>query len=257
MKIHISSLFSAIIFLSFSSGVYGGTIVPYLNDADAVFSTNNSVANSPYSGLTLANGVTLAANITPDALDLGNSTQPVQVLEIGGTTSGAGLWILNGNITFITKSGAANGFPSSTDDTDGTTDGNIAYSFGGLTAGLSYDIWASLNTANSTLTVSLNNNLTQLTLTGVTSAWNWMGNNAGIDFGAGMDVAGRLGGLSNNNTAGIFYAGTSTAENAVGLDGIATEAQVFNEVVAVPEPSVTILGGLGMLMTMIFRRKRD
>jgi len=58
-------------------------------------------------------------------------------MEIGGSTSGSGLYVMNGNVTFITKSAAANGFPSGFSDLDGA-DGNIAYSLGSLIAGTQY-----------------------------------------------------------------------------------------------------------------------
>lgn len=228
-----------------------GTIVPSLNDADAVFATNNSVANAPTPAMTLANGVTLAAQITPFAQDLASSsTGAVQVIEVGGTSRGAGLWIIDNSITFLTKNGVPNSYSPSLSDVDGS-DNTLAYSFGTLTAGVSYDIWASFDSANSLLTLSLNNNITQVSLTGVNATWNWMGN-GGIDFGGLEDVPGRLGGLCDNSASGVFF-----RSNSVPLIGTASEGQIFNEIAPVPEPTILALSAIGLLMlTFSFRLRR-
>lgn len=236
--------------------VYGGTIVPDLNDGDAVFSSTTPTTTGIDSyAPTLANGVTLAASVTPTALDISNSAAgAVAVIETGGTTSGTGLWILDGNLWFLASSGNATAVPSSSLDLDGS-DKAIGVQLGAVTGGIQLDVFASFDGANGSLLVSQNSSVSTFSLSNVTGAWNWTGNDS-VGFGiadptlSGANLGWR-GGLAD------LAAGTSifSCNSAQSLDGSVTLGQVFNAVSTVPEPGTSALIGFGLAALIGVRRR--
>ncbi|MBB5353956.1 hypothetical protein HNR46_004226 [Haloferula luteola] len=233
-----------------------GTIVPDLSDGTALYSQTS--ANTGTIGATdLASGLTLAAQFTPSTTDLSNSTTgAVGIIEIGGTTSGSGLWLIDGSVWFLSSSGDANAFPSGPADLAGG-DAAFGIQLGMVAANVETTIFVSLDTTNATILVGQDGAYSEFSLTGVTGTWNWRGNST-VSFGtvdetvpnAAAGLKGYRGGLTDNATAGDFF-----TNNAVALDGTVTLGQVFNAVSTVPEPTTGLLA-LGGLAGMAFFRRR-
>jgi hypothetical protein len=243
-----------------SGSALGGTIVPDLNDGDAVFSSTipTTTGTNSYNP-TNANGVTLAARFTPSALDITNSASgAVAIIETGGTTSGTGLWILDGSVWFSSSSGDQNAFPSSSSDLDGS-DSAVGVQLGSVTAGSEMTVFVSFDTAGGSLLASQDSSISVFTLAGVADGWNWTGNDT-VGFGiADPEVAaggnlgwrGGLGDLDGLEPPSLFNGNT-----AMDLDGSVSLGQVFNDVSAVPEPStVSLLAGL--FGFAVLRRRRN
>lgn len=235
---------------------FGGTIVPDLSDASAIYSSTSPAvtAANGYPAPTLANGLTLAARFTPDATDIANSANgAVAVIETGGTTSGTGLWIINGSLWFSGSSGSATAIPTSNLDLDGS-DKAIGVQLGSLTAGVQVDIFASLDSAHNKLLISQNSSVLSYTLVNVGSAWNWNGNSS-VGFGIADPTVvngnfGFRGGLADLTAGSSLFSGNS----AMSLDGSVALGQIFNNVSAVPEPGMPGMIGMGLLMFMGWRR---
>ncbi|MES2437536.1 MAG: hypothetical protein V4584_00625 [Verrucomicrobiota bacterium] len=240
-----------------------GVIVPDLLDSSAIFSST-SASGTTVSAPTRANGVTLAASITPTVADLTKTNGAVAVLEIGGTANGSGLWILNGDLWFIGHSSTNTAFPSSGSDFNGS-DSAIGINLGALAADTQTNAFVSLNIAGGTLVTSLNSVVNSHALTGVAAGaagWNWHGNNT-VNFGSLDPFAdGALGG-HNGYRGGLTYDNPSdaitvdplfVANNAAAFSGTLHQGQVFNAVSAVPEPGTALLGLLGA--SSLLRRRR-
>ena len=241
---------------------HAGVIVPDLNDVSALY--NSTTASTATISTTRANGLTLAASLTPTVADVTKTDGAVAVIEIGGTSNGAGLWILNGNLWFISHSSQNVVFPSSGADFIGS-DSAIGLNLGTVAADTQVDAFLSLNLASGRLIASLNSVVSTYTLTGVAAGaagWNWHGNNT-VSFGTPDAFAdaglgghnGYRGGLSYDNPSdAITLDPLFNANNAVAFSGTLIRGQVFNTVSAVPEPGAAVLGLAGMVT--LLRRKR-
>ncbi|MBK1882259.1 PEP-CTERM sorting domain-containing protein [Luteolibacter pohnpeiensis] len=254
MKPYLKNLICLSALLGATSAAHAGTIVPDLDDSLAIYS--QSTANTTTTGtVTLSQGVTLAAQFTANASDLLNSTTgAVSVIEIGGTTSGTGLYIIDGYLWLLGSSTTATTAPSSSSDVD-ASDNSIGVQLGAVTAGVQSTIFASLNTTNGTLLISQDSIVTTFALSGITSSWNWAGNRT-ASFGiADATVVngnnGYRGGLVDAASNPLF-----NSNNAYSLTGDLTLGQVFNTVSSVPEPSVPALLGAAVTGFMLFGRNR-
>lgn len=246
-----------------AGAAHAGVIVPDLNDASAIY--NSTTASTATVSTTRANGLTLAASLTPSAADVTKTNGAVAVIEIGGTQNGSGLWILNGNLWFISHSSQNIVFPSSGADFSGA-DSAIGLNLGTVAADTQVDAFVSLNIATGTLIASLNSVVNSYSLTGVAAGaggWNWHGNNTVSSGSPDPFADGALGG-HNGYRGGLTYDNPSdaitvdplfNANNAVALNGTLHRGQVFNTVSAVPEPGAAALGLLGAV-TLLRRRRR-
>ena len=227
-----------------SSGV-AGTIVPDIDDTDSslVFSaTTPTTTSTDHYAPTLSNGVTLAAQLTPNQADVDSPADAaVAVIETGGTTSGSGIWLIGGNYWFLTSAGSSSALPS---DNDGSDNG-IGVNLGAAVAGQQNQVWASFDGANALLKGSVNGVVTDYPLVNVSGTWNWTGNDSvslgqvdGTVTGANF---GFRGGLVDGLTAPAMF----DTNAAVDLDGTVSLGQVFNSVSTIPEPS-------GLVLAMLF-----
>ena len=229
-----------------------GSIVPDFDDSTAIFSSTMATTTT-ISSPTLANGLTLAATLTPNATDISNSMGgAVGLLEIGGTTNGTGFYIIDGELIFITKYAASTAAPDSLPSLDGSTS-VIAVSLGTLDADEEVSFFASLDTVNGSLLVSIDSEVTTYSLTNVDSTWNWRGNST-VSFGELDNTLvngnyGYRGALSDDSTDGLYF--TNLAYDFTGTLG---EGQIFNAVSAVPEPAALALLGLALTGLFVLRR---
>lgn len=246
--------------------VSAGTIVPYLNDSDALQTfgaTSSEVVNT--SG-TLANGLTLAVDYTPTAGDITASAAPAPVLllEIGTSGAGSGIYLANGGYWFVTKQNgnanyaAVDGSGNPTLDLDGTTGvggvGNsISVLLGAAIAGTDALVWASFDNANGKIYGSVNGAEISYDVAGTDASWNWEGEGS-LSFLVG--TSGAYGGLAINGNAGVWKKGIKVDATGTAGDNVASiGGQYFNEVIPVPEPSTTAFVLLGLAGLFIRRRK--
>ncbi|QDU56319.1 hypothetical protein [Aeoliella mucimassa] len=240
------------------STLQAGTIVPDLSDSDASLVYSDTVVGSTianYFAPTLADGVTLAAKLTPTQVDIDMPAESaVAVIETGGTTSGSGIWLLGGEYWFLTSNGNAGALPA---DADGG-DSGIGVSLGSAVPGQENLVWASFDGANGGLKGSVNGVVTEYPLANVGGGWNWGGNKS-VSFGepdptlTGANYGWR-GGLVDNLTSPALY----DTNSAVSLDGTVALGQIYNTVsatpVSVPEPSSLLIAGLMAAGLIAYRR---
>ena len=155
----------------------------------------------------IAAGFTYNIDVTPDTADLDGL---VLLMEIGGTTNGVGLYLIDGVPTLALKTGASGTPPSSDsvsdlDFSDGAA--SIFSSYGPITAGNSISIAATWGT-NNLYSLAVQDNTAQystldaLTITGKSdTSYNWEGNGT---FNVGDDLEpnpGSRGGLTDSTTS--------------------------------------------------------
>lgn len=224
-----------------------------LNDAGGGVTTT-TVATS-----TLADGLTMNVTFTPSAVDIGQTSNAVNLVEIGGNANGTGLYLLGGEVYFLSKlQGAAGNVVSSFDDLSYGSGNNmvgVVSNFGSLTAGTEYSVGVVYDPISATPTVAIGvlpagGSLFEesFTFTGRGTKTNWQGNRTVNAFtspgnaGAGTSTAGEE-----------FQEG---AGNMKGLDGTAGAAYLWNaQGTLVPEPSTSGVLGLAAMMMMGFRRR--
>ena len=238
---------------SFTS-LQAGTIVPDLNDSSAIFNATTPTVSTTGT-VTLGQGVTLAARLTPSAADITSSASgAVAMIEIGGTTSGTGLWIISGNLWFLSSSGNNLAGPTSMLDLNGS-DAAIGVQLGAMTAGVESTVWASFDTTGGILRVSQDSVISTFSLTGVTGTWNWGGNRT-VGFGTADPTVtngnlGSRGGLVDGGTDPLV-----NTNNSLSFAGAVANGQVFNGISSVPEPGVPSLLGVALAGMVFCRRSR-
>ncbi len=206
-------------------------------------------------GQTLANGITLAAQVTPTAADLtASTTGTVNIIEIGGTAKGSAILLKDGNFIFVTKNDANSASPV-LEDTDGV-DHMIGITLGAATADLDTQVWASFDGGNGLIRYSLNGVANQLSITGTAAGWNWVGNNT-LSFGMQDTQTGWYGGCADlGDYAGAPYPADNFASAlATPFAGTVTRGQYFNAVSAIPEPATAGLMGMMGFGILFFRRR--
>ena len=141
---------------------------------------------------TTADGFTYNIEFAPDPADLSGL---VLLMEIGGTTNGAGLFLIDGVPTLALKTGAAGTPPASEtlsdlDFSDGAA--SLFSSFGSVTAGNSISVAATWG-LNNAYSLAVQDNTAQFstldteTITGQSATnYNWEGNGT---FNVGDDLA--------------------------------------------------------------------
>lgn len=207
------------------------------------------------------NGLTMNVTFTPNAADIAENTNAINLLEIGGNANGSGLYMLGGQVYFLVKmTGAAGETPTITsvsgpdlsqndaNNSIGVRSGNIAGILNGgvLTADTEYSVAAILDIANNDVTLAIKPNggsIVSQTWAFTRDSSNWAGNNTVVSFNPPSNA-----GAGNNVGGNPFQEGPSIMTP---LAGTAGQALMFNEVATlVPEPSSLALLGLGGLLVM-------
>lgn len=221
-------------------------------------SASGGVATVTVVGSTLVDGLTMNITFTPSAIDIGQATNAVNLIEIGGNANGTGLFLLGGQLHFLSKmQGAAANVVTTFDDLDYGSGNNmvgVISSFGALTAGTEYSVGVIYDPLGASSSVTFGvlptgGSLFQesVTLTGQGTKTNWQGNRTVNAFTSPGNVG-----------AGTSTAGQAFQEGAAmnALDGTAGQAALWNtQGTLVPEPSTSGVLGLAGLLMMARRRR--
>ena len=209
------------------------------------------------------NGLTFNLTFTPAAGDLDSTTEALNLIEVGGDANGSGLYLLGGELHFLSKmNGAAGTAPAPANDLDWTSNGDndiilAKSSFGALVAGTEYSVAAifdpfaasSLQLAVQPTGGSLSRETFALTNLGARTSWS----------GDNSVSALRAGNLTN--FGGATTTGTSPfAESAINNNpfvGTAGQALYWNlNGSVIPEPSSFGLFVLGLCGLMNWRQRK-
>lgn len=230
----------------------------------------NTNTLQPIPTITQGNGLTVNFTLAPSANDL---TGTVLIAEIGGTSNGTGLYLINGVPTLLGKPSAGNATPAPTslNDTD-LSDKTFAVQVGSapLLPGVSYSLAAVYDTTGQKVQMAYTADGSHFTtntytLTNTAGATNWNGN-SGVSIAANSlradgsgPIQGLRGGLSESATSGVFYAGNATDGTGGVKDfaGTISQGAMWNAVgtVVTPEPSTLALAAL--VTPTLLRRRRN
>jgi hypothetical protein len=247
-------------------------LIVNLNPADARFDSltdNDDPAGGFAAGApTAANGLTFNVTFTPAAGDVDSSAQAVNIVEIGGDANGSGLYLLGGELHFLSKmNGLGSDFVVSFDDLDFSSGNNligVKSSFGILSAGTEYTVAVLFDPIDAAPSLEIGvlptgGSLTKdvYSVTGVGVKTNWHGDNSASAF-RGTNV-GNLGGTvisTNANTTNPFHENNINGNPFEGTQGQALYWDLPDaEIVAIPEPAGSTLLLLGASVAFMRRRR--
>lgn len=204
------------------------------------------------------NGLTFNVTFTPAAGDLDSTSAAVSLVEIGGDANGSGLYLLGGELHFISKMNGVAGDLPAFDDLNWASGNNMVglrSSFGALSAGVEYSVavvFDPLTSASLDIGVlPTGGSLTteSFSLLNVGTKTNWSGDDSASAF-RGTDI-GNFGGA--NTTVGNPFA--EAAMNGNPFEGSAGQALYWSQnSMIIPEPSGLAFAALGLLL--IFGRRR-
>jgi hypothetical protein len=221
-----------------------------LPSGSSVLTTNAPSNNSA--------GLTMNVTFTPNATDIGQTTNAVNLVEIGGNANGTGLYLLGGELYFLGKmvsgAGSVIGSFNDLDFSSGNNMVGLRSSFGQLTAGVEYSVGVIYDPLGTSSTVTIGilpegGSLFQesYTFSNVGGRTNWSGNDTITAFAGPANAGG-------GNTVGgnAFQEGLSIMN---GLSGTTSGAYLWNaQGTLIPEPSTSGVLGLAGLLLMARRR---
>ncbi|MGI9239795.1 MAG: hypothetical protein ACR2RV_03280, partial [Verrucomicrobiales bacterium] len=204
-------------------------------------------------------GLTFNVTFTPAAGDLDSTAAAVSLVEIGGDANGSGLYLLGGELHFISKmNGAASNLPAF-DDLNWASGNNMIgarSTFGALSAGTEYSVavvFDPLTSARLQIGVLPNGGslmTDSFDLLNVGTKTNWSGDDSASAF-RGTNIA-NFGGA--NVTGGDPFA--EAAINGNTFEGDAGQALYWSQnSMIIPEPSGLAFLGLGLLLIFGSRRR--
>ena len=205
-----------------------------------------------------ANGLTFNVTFTPAAGDLDSTTAAVSLVEIGGDANGSGLYLLGGELHFISKmNGAATNLPAF-NDLDWNSGNNmigVRSSFGALSAGTQYSVAVVFDPiTNASLDFGVlpsggSLSTDSFALLNVGAKTNWSGDDSASAF-RGTNI-GNFGGANVTNPDPFDEA----AINGNTFEGTAGQALYWSQnSMIIPEPSGLAFTALGLLL--IYGRRR-
>lgn len=229
------------------------------DDLAAGFNAGDPATENPF-------GLTFNVTFTPAAGDVDSTTQAVNIIEIGGDANGSGLYLLGGELHFISKmNGTGAQFISSFNDLNFSSGNNmigVRSSFGALTVGTEYSVAVLFDPidTNPSLQIAVlptggSLSVESYALSGVGIRTNWDGDNSASAF-RGTDI-GNFGGTiisTDTNTSNPFHENNINANPFEGAQGQALYWTVENPTL-IPEPSASLLGLLGAI-SLLARRRR-
>jgi len=247
-------------------------LIVNLDPVDARFDSltdNDDLAggfNAGDPGAENSNGLTFNVTFTPAAGDIDSTTEAVNILEIGGDANGSGLYLLGGELHFISKmNGGGANFVGAFNDLDFSSGNNmigVQSSFGPLTAGSEYSVAVIFDPIDASpgLTIGVLPtggilSTESYSLGGVGVKTNWDGDNSASAF-RGTNV-GNLGAAiisTDGNTTNPFHENNINANPFEGTQGQALYWTLENAEI-IPEPSSSLLGLLGSLALLASRRR--
>ena len=253
--------------------ISNAALIVNLNPADARFDSltdNDDAAGGFNAGnppaVENAFGPTLNVTFTPAAGDLDSTTQAVNILEIGGDANGSGLYLLGGELHFISKmNGGGANFISTFNDLDFSSGNNmigVKSSFGPLSAGIEYSVAVLFDPIDASPLLQMGVLPTggllsteSYALTGVGTKSNWDGDNSASAF-RGTDIANFGGSIisTDANTTNPFHENNINANPFEGTQGQALYWTQDNALI-VPEASGGLLT-LSGVATLLLRRRR-
>ncbi|MCA9247432.1 MAG: PEP-CTERM sorting domain-containing protein [Planctomycetales bacterium] len=251
----------------FASSAQAAYIID-LNQATALFDSNidgQGQINVADPGAGNANGLTFHVSFTPSAADIASASTAVNLIDVGGSSNGTGLYLVGGELFFISKmNGApADVYSTASNDLDFSSGNSMIgakSSYGTLSAGVEYTVAAMydpLNVGNESLTLAVMSDLSpQLTtdvfsLTGVGAKNNWSG-----DDSVTFLIGGSSGGATSNIGSDIFNQTDILGNPFTGIVGRGFYFNAQANLVAIPEPSTALLLGAGLL-GLVARRRRS
>ena len=214
-----------------ASSLYAGEIVPFFDDADAVYSLTEAKDNVETNDIAdNGNGfVTFTARFTLDAQSITDSaTVAVMIMENGGTTNGNGIYLIDGQYQFLIKSNNLGGTLEQF-DTD-FSDGIVAVTLAPAVADVetemyvcfSYDNLRVVSSVNGVGKITYLENSTGLNIDGNRTI-GFLGTAPGVV--ASQATAGWLGGLTDDAAAAAYF--KNTCLNATLAEGSSVLGQVF------------------------------
>lgn len=257
MKATVPLFLSALVLIGGPSAARGATIVG-LPEASAFYDITGGNELTSVPDPSDAAGLTMNVTFTPDATDIGQATNAVSLLEIGGNANGTGLYLLGGELHFLSKmQSAAGNVVAAFNDLDydsGNRMVGVKSTFGPLAAGTEYSVGVVYDpNGASTMTMAVlptGGSVFQETVNFVnadTTNGNWAGNNTVTSFNAPSNAGG------GNTVAGNPFQ-EGAAMNA--LSGTAGRALMWNELgTVIPEPAGASLLAFGAAL-LGFRRRR-
>ena len=207
-----------------------------------------------------ANGLTFNVTFTPAAGDLDSTSAAVSLVEIGGDANGSGLYLLGGELHFISKmNGTGTNIPAF-DDLDWASGTNMIgarSSFGQLSAGTEYSVAVIFDPlTNASLEMGVLPSGGSLTtdsfnLLNIGTKTNWSGDDSASAF-RGTNI-GNFGGANVTGSNPFDEA----AINGNTFEGSAGQALYWSQnSMIIPEPSGLAFAALGLLL-VFGRRSRN
>jgi hypothetical protein len=223
-------------------------VIVTLNPADAKYAGGANAGTTIGGTTTQSNGLTFNMTFTPTTADL---LGLVTLMEIGGQTNGAALYLLDGAPVFLSKTGGGSVYTIS-DTTFGDASGiAVAHSGGSLSADVQTTVAAIYNPVSGNLSLAVGSTPATDTFSITNSPLNWNGNNS-------LSVGTRS--INLGDRAGTFPTAGTFNQDLKSLAGtIDGDAYYWNDssgsIISIPEPSTSVLGALG-LIGLLARRRR-
>ncbi len=261
-----SFVFFPFLTVSLAQGALIVNLDPALARFDSLTDADDGVGGFGAGAPTAANGLAFNVTFTPAAGDLDSNTLAVNIMEIGGDANGSGLYLLGGELHFLSKMNGTGANAVGTFNDLNFASGNnligIKSSFGALSAGTEYTVGVIFDPVDVTPTLEIGVlpangtiSLESYSVSGVGVKTNWHGDNSATAFRGGN--VGNLGGTVISTTPSLADPFHETNINANPFEGVQGQALYWDQPdpALIPEPSTTLLTILASFGLLARRRK--